>query len=396
MKDIVWKLLRKNISAGQMAGYAVANLAGLMIVISSLQFYFDISSATSSDDDNLIAENYLIISKRVDGFGSLTGARDDLEFSAADIDDLKSQSWVKSVGEFTSAGFNVYAGVDFGGTSMSTALFLESVPDDYFDVRLPGWGFDPERDNTVPIIISKDYLTLYNFGFAPSRGMPQVSESMIGMVPLKLAISGRGAQRVFNGKIVGFSSRLNTIAVPEEFMEWANGHFSEQSPGNPSRLIVRVDETDNPEAEKYLASKGYEIGGDKAGSGRAAYIMKVVTGVVVAIGGIITLLSLVILMLSISLLIQKNRDKISTLILLGYSPRSVARYYVKLVAALNGLVLTVTVLAMLVARHFWMKPVMTIGIPDGSVMMSILCGFCLMAVVTAINILYIRRSVSRL
>lgn len=396
MKDIVWKLLRKNISAGQMTGYAVANLAGLMIVIASLQFYFDISSAASSDDDKLIPENYLIISKRVDGLGSLTGGNDAFEFSAADIADLESQPWAKSVGEFTSAGFNVYAGMDFGGRSMSTALFLESVPDDYFDVKLPGWKFDPERDNTVPIIISKDYLTLYNFGFAPSRGMPQVSEAMIGLVPLKLAVSGRGEQRIFNGKIVGFSSRLNTIAVPEEFMDWANGRFSEQIESNPSRLIVRVEDTGNPEVEKYLSSKGYEVGGDKAGAGRAAYIMKVITGVVVMIGGIITLLSLVILMLSISLLIEKNRDKISTLILLGYSPRRVAGYYVKIVAALNASVLAMAVGAMFVARYFWLKPVRSIGVPDSSVVVSILCGLGVMAVVTAVNILYIRRSIRRL
>ena len=47
------------------------------------------------------------------------------------------------------------------------------------------------------------------------------------MVPLKLSLSGNGRQEWVDARIVGFSSRLNTIAVPEEFMQWANSEFSE-------------------------------------------------------------------------------------------------------------------------------------------------------------------------
>ena len=32
----------------------------------------------------------------------------------------------------------------------------------------------------VPVIISKDYLALYNFGFAGSAGLPQMSEGVMG------------------------------------------------------------------------------------------------------------------------------------------------------------------------------------------------------------------------
>ena len=42
--DMVWRLLRCNISAGQLAGYAVATLVGLAIVSVALQFYRDVTS----------------------------------------------------------------------------------------------------------------------------------------------------------------------------------------------------------------------------------------------------------------------------------------------------------------------------------------------------------------
>lgn len=38
IKNIVWQLLRRNISVGQLAGYAVANLVGLAIVLTAVQF----------------------------------------------------------------------------------------------------------------------------------------------------------------------------------------------------------------------------------------------------------------------------------------------------------------------------------------------------------------------
>ena len=43
-KDLVSKLLRKNISPAQILGYALANLVGLSIIMTALQFYADANS----------------------------------------------------------------------------------------------------------------------------------------------------------------------------------------------------------------------------------------------------------------------------------------------------------------------------------------------------------------
>jgi hypothetical protein len=39
MKGLMWKLLRKHVSAVQLVGFALANLVGLTIVILAIQFY---------------------------------------------------------------------------------------------------------------------------------------------------------------------------------------------------------------------------------------------------------------------------------------------------------------------------------------------------------------------
>ena len=62
-KNIVWRLLRRNISAGQLAGYALANLAGLAIVLTAIQFYRDITTVWD-DEDSFISNDYLIYPRK--------------------------------------------------------------------------------------------------------------------------------------------------------------------------------------------------------------------------------------------------------------------------------------------------------------------------------------------
>lgn len=392
MKNIVWRLLRHNISTGQLAGYALANFTGLAIVLTALQFYRDVTSVWEQDD-SFMSRDYTVLSHKVTGLGTLTGGAGE-GFSDKEIDMLRSQPWVRRVGEFTASAYNVSASVDVGGRGMSTALFFESIPDEFFDVRPSDWHFDPENPE-IPVILSKDYLSLYNFGFASSRGLPQLSEAMIGMVPLRVSISGNGRQQWFPARIVGFSSRLNTIAVPQDFMEWANARFGEDPQKAPSRLIVELSRPGDPAIKEYLDTCGYEMSGDNADSGKASYFLTIVTGVVVAVGGIISLLSFFILMLSIFLLLQKNRDKLHDLMLLGYSPAAVSRYYTIIVVSLNVAVLLLAIAAMLTGRAIWHTPLSHLGIDPTSPWTTIIIGTAIIALITALNLIAIRRAMRR-
>lgn len=172
----VGRLLRKNISKGQIAGYAIANFVGLAILLTALQFYRDTTNAGNGSDDSFISRDYMIVSRHVSDINTLKGKT--AGFSADDIAALREQPWVENIGEFTPSRFHVNGAVEFGGRGMSTHLFFESIPDEFFDIKPEGWGFDP-ADSTaiVPIVISRDYLALYNFGFAASRGMPQAQRA---------------------------------------------------------------------------------------------------------------------------------------------------------------------------------------------------------------------------
>ncbi|MDE7126266.1 MAG: ABC transporter permease, partial [Muribaculaceae bacterium] len=336
----------------------------------------------------------LIISKKVSllntlGAGSTT-------FSASDIEELRSQPWTRRTGEFKSADFNVYAYLNLGGRSMSTYLFFESIPDEFFDIRPSGWDFDPDSP-VIPIVLSKDYLTLYNFGFAATRGLPQLSEDVITKVPLRMRLSGNGNSGTYEARIVGFSSRLNTIAVPEAVMQWADSIYSEplERKDGPSRMILEVTKPGDPQVTEFLDSHGYETAGDKADSSRAAFIFNLVTGIVIAIGAVITILAFFILTLSLYLLLQKNKAKLHDLMLLGYTPDEVAKYYCRLAACVNAGVLAAASAIMISASWIWESRMTSMQFPQATVWPTLLAGLCIMALISVLNIVSIRRTVMR-
>lgn len=383
MKNVVWRLLRKNISASQLIGYSLANLVGLSIILTALQFYRDVNSVWQRED-SFINRDYMILSHEVTGLGTLVSGSK-TTFTHEDIKELEGQPWVRRVGEFTASAFNVAATVEMGGQGMSTALFFESIPSEFFDVVPQDWTFDPDKP-FIPIIISKDYLSLYNFGFAASRGLPQLSEAMIGMIPLRVSISGNGSQQWLPARIVGFSSRLNTIAVPEEFMQWANNRFGEDM-GEPSRVIVEVKNPGDPAIDSYLKSHNLERAGED--NNRSSYFFTIFTLVVVAVGVVISALAFFILMLSIFLLMQKNKQKLHDLMQLGYSPSSVARRYWIIVASINFVIAAGAVAAMLVGRHLWKEPLQAIGMETVSPVVTIIVGMVIILVITGVNIIAI-------
>lgn len=203
----IWCLLKRNISKGQLLGYALANVVGLSVILIGTLFYAD-SQHSNSDSDAFFSEDYIVLSKKVDGIG-FTPVR----FTSDDISNLEQQKWVQKVGKFSVSQFAVNGSINMGGRGLSTYLFFESVPDEFFDVLPSSWYFKPE-EKFVPIIMSRDYLTLYNFGFAIPQGLPQVSDKMVGAVPITLQLTGEGnVTETYSAAVVGFSSRLNLSLI---------------------------------------------------------------------------------------------------------------------------------------------------------------------------------------
>lgn len=388
---MLWKLLRQHISVAQLAGFFIANLCGMVIVMLGIQFYNDVSPVFTQED-SFIKKDYIVVTKKVSTLGSIAGKSG--TFSDYEMDDLKSQPFTVEVGAFQPSQFKVSAGISFGGMDISTAMFLESVPDGFVDVKADAWSYT-DGQSEIPIIIPRNYLNLYNFGFARSRNLPQLSEGMVGLVSLNLYIAGNGKRDMKKGRIVGFSNRLNTILVPESFMNSANATYGGNKEWEPSRLIIEVDNPADERIARYFNDNGYETEDSKLDAGKMTWFLKVAVGVVMAVGLVISLLSFYILLLSIYLLLQKNTDKLENLILIGYSTSRVAMPYQILTVAINLMVLVLSVIIMVIVRGIYTYALSDIitGTDDVSIAMSCVFGVILFILVSVYNIIAIRRKI---
>lgn len=393
--SLVWKLMRRHISMSQLAGFFFANLCGMVIVLLGIQFYQDVAPVFT-EGDSFMKKDYLIVSKKVSTLGSFVGKSS--TFSNSDIEEILDQPFTKEVGAFTPSQFKVSAGVGMEqiGLNMSTAMFFESVPDKYVDVNLDEWHFEPGQE-VVPIIIPRNYLNLYNFGFAQSRNLPQLSEGVMNLINLEVRISGGGRQNSYKGKIAGFSNRLNTILVPESFMVWANANYSDgKSDKEPSRLIVEVGNPTDDRIARFFKEHGYETEDDKLDAGKTTWFLKVVVGIVLAVGLIISILSFYILMLSIYLLLQKNSTKLENLLLIGYGPNRVALPYQILTIGLNACVLVLAIVVVLYVRTLYMDVVVQMfpSLGEGNVWLMMLIGILLFLGVSFFNVVAVKKKVA--
>ena len=393
--SLVWKLMRRHISLGQLAGFFFANLCGMVIVLLSIQFYQDVAPLFT-EGDSFMKKDYIIVSKKVSTLGSFVGKSS--TFSQTEIDEIEEQPFTRGVGEFTPSQFKVSAGVGMEqlGLNLSTAMFFESVPDKYVDTNLDGWQFEPGQAE-IPIIIPRNYLNLYNFGFAQSRSLPQISEGVINMVNLEVRIHGGGKLDTYKGKIAGFSNRLNTILVPESFMTWANIHYGDGGiRKEPSRLIVEVNNPTDDRIAQFFRERGYDTEDDKLDAGKTTWFLKVIVGIVLSVGLLISALSFYILMLSIYLLLQKNTTKLENLLLIGYGPNRVAFPYQSLTIALNAIVLVLSVCIVLYVRTLYLDLVeqMFPSLNAGSWWLMLVVGILLFLLVSCFNVLATRKKIA--
>lgn len=389
---LVWKLLRQHISVPQLLGFFFANLLGMLIVLLSIQFYNDVKPAFSQED-GFMKNDYLVVSKSITTLGGLTGSPS--TFTQEEQEDIASQPFVSKLGGFTASKYTVSGIFGIAGmAAMSTEMFFEAVPDEFVDVDRKHWRFR-EGDITVPIVIPRSYLALYNFGFASTKSLPKISEDLASNIDITIVMKGNGLEERIRGKVVGFSNRLNTILAPQAFIEWSNQRFAPTQDTSPTRLIAEVGNPADSQIVEFFKDKGYEIADDKLDAGKTTFFLRLISGIVMAIGLLISALSFYILMLSIYLLVQKNTQKLQNLLLIGYSPAKVSLPYQLLTIGINALVLVLALGLLFFLRSYYMEMLHSVfpEMDGGSILPSIFIGLIIFLLISIFNMLAVRNKV---
>lgn len=385
---LIWQLLRKHISIFELAIFFVANLIGMTVILAGVQLYDNIRPLLQGEQ-TLIGSDYLVITHPVKRVGINSES-----FTLEDIEDMERQEFIDAVGAFSASQFEVNGSIMFNGRKLSTMLFFESIPDEFIDVETDDWHFD-DGAKVIPIILPRNYLNLYNFGFSATQQLPQITEDMIKSVSLGINLRGKEYNDDYTGRIVGFSDRLNTILVPDAFMSWANSHYADAEESHPTRLILKVADPTNPALSDYLEEYHYVIENKPAESSKALFILKVCIAIIICIGVLFSLLSIIILTLSIYLLLQKNITKLENLVLIGYTPSRVAMPYNLITLVLNLSILAVSLVIIFFTQDLYMEQLSAIAGYQitTSPSMTIIVGVLFTALIIAFNFFIINRKI---
>lgn len=338
----LYSILWSDNSRAHLLGAFLGTLAGMVLLLSGIQFYTDIKLVLSENRD-LLDPEYIIVNKKVN-IGQTLGFSG-VGFSQEEIEDLSQQAFADEVSPFISNDFPIQAYTENDKVpNFSTELFFEAIPDQYIDIKSEDWKWDPE-EGVIPIIIPQDFLNLYNFGFAQSQGLPQIPKGVVSMVNFRIRLNGNfGIHEDLSGRIVGFSNRVHSILVPHDFLTWANDTYGYFENSDASRLILVSKDPTDPAIIKYIEDKGYDTIREKLKGSRLNIILKVIISFLVLIAGIIILLAFMVFLLSLQLMISRSSQKIKRLHKLGFHYREISRPYIILLLILMVAVTSISLL----------------------------------------------------
>ena len=352
MKLLV-KLQRKTLILSQIIGYGLTLFIGTVIIISTIQLFIDTQNLLKSETD-VFKANTLVISKNVSIFKTIDKKK--IYFSSEELEDLRNQDFASGVSIFNNANFKVNAYNDKAENLpvYYTDLFFESIPDKYLDVHSDEWVWD-SSESFIPIIIPESYVKLYNFGFAESQGLPVFSNSTISELEFNIEISGNRLKQHFRSKIVGFSNKVNSILVPENFLKWANNKFGRENKKNTSRILLELSEPSSDKLLNYINEHNLSVNQDELNSNKLIYIFKYLLYFIITIAMIIVFLSVSSIILSFYNVIQKNKEVVLSLHNIGYNHFKISLFYQILISTITVFIIVASIMASNYLRDIYLN-----------------------------------------
>ena len=312
---------------------------GVLLLLCSLQMFINIQQLLTRNSIRKNGSDFVSIAKNItnENMGK------DNRFSSADLKELKAQPFIEDAAPLIPNLFRVQASAG-QMVNFSSDIFIEALNNNFIDT-VPSTFTWVENQATLPVIFSSEFLEMYNV-FAPSWDLPQLSPATATNVAISLHCEGKLGERTFIARIVAFSDRVNSILVPENFLQWANKTLEGQDSTKSSRVFIETKDANNSDLLNFLDQKNYRVNKDKTMFGRSKQILQgIITGLGV-FGLLVILLALMLFSFYLQLVIARSKDNLQLLLTLGYSPawlsQNMARQFmpVYIFVVLTGLALT--------------------------------------------------------
>lgn len=314
----------------------------ILFILMAVQIHADFNQLLYGKNNQDESADFLVINKIVTPENQ--SKKEENVFNEADINAIKSQPFTLAVGELTATSFKVSVESYSDALPFYSDAYFESVPDAFIDVKTDDWKWE-DGQQSIPVIIPSFFLDLYNTGMAMSQqDLPQLSLEAIMAIPIKVVVQGNARRDQFVGHVVGLTDRINSILIPQRFMDWANATYGYRASPPPTRIVIKVKDPSNPRLVSYLEEKGWKTNTEKT---RFSRVRRIVNGVVAVTGGIglvLLLFGLLVFSLFIQLTIASAKNDIELLQTLGISPHQLKGFLMKQFMPQNVVTLVISLL----------------------------------------------------
>jgi len=320
-----------------------------LLVLTCLQLYVDTNKlfGTKSEEANY----WLVFTKKITPDN--IGRKDLLGFNEVELDSISKWSEVEKVFPFSANEFKASAN---GGDMIPfyTDLYFEAVDLEALDVPLTKEEFQV-KDGVIPVVISREYLNLYNYGFALNQGLPQISEDFAKKIELQIGIVLQRENHTYVGKLVGLSDRIHSILIPKEFLDSINLLAKPNLntlARTYNRLLVKIKDASDKHLVVKMQELGYESNQEGLRSAKIKGQVFLVLQSITVLGVFIFLLCLYMIINVIKIQFLEQQEEVSIRNTLGYSPLGMVAQISKKFSLRISIILVLNLLLVSFAQYF--------------------------------------------
>ncbi len=380
-----FKYLLSGSGKGIVLGGVLGLFIGLTLLVFVFQFYLDLQLLLLGARD----KNILIVNKQVRGAQAK-------KFSKEELLSFQNEKFVQDLAPIQSNQFEVWA--DLSRIGVKSLLFFQSVPNRFLEIDTLQFNWNLS-DTTLPIVLSADYLALYNFGFSASQGLPQLSGDILSAVDFEIQVSGNGKQKRYKARIIGFTQQVNSVLVPQKFLAYHNKELGKASEVLPTQLIFTTENPYSNELNQFLEKNEWELSSNGIIGSELKLALFMVLAMVGIISILIIILAILVFVLNFQVLISQKSSNIHLLLQLGYQIRQVSSFFAKRISVILIFTFISSTAVLVILKYKLSEMLFQQGFkqmdPAPSYLVLLFIGLLFFVILT-INLIFINKNIKKL
>lgn len=342
------KLLFRNQDRKQLIIAMVGAFFGITFLIMSIHYLIKVNEF--GEGSEILGPNTIIVQKTVTSSTTIGFSKTD--FSERELEKIKAEKFIIDVKPVISNNFNLWFETDGKVIpNFKTNLFIQTIDKSFLDTDSKKWKWK-EGDPSVPVIMPRDFIVMMNT-YASAAGFPQVSDELAMTAQFKFMLSNNdGKKKWVKVHIIGFTSAVSAVLVPESFMKYGNSNFSTGEEEKITQIMISGKESEFGRVEELLKTKGLESKDSQMVVGRLKSMVGTLFFVVLCISVIAVFVSGLVLIQYMQLLMSKNAYEVRTLMRMGYHPKNIIRRFFIYFVKVFGIVMIMGLACFFIAKFF--------------------------------------------